>query len=96
MRPLTSHEPINLATLAIDPGLLPPVVPGDPPNVADVTQLVDAFFAQLQWAEPSDPIGSDEVTGAKGRPHLTPAGENPVVESATPRSAVDLSVERDC
>jgi type IV secretion system protein VirD4 len=95
MRPLTAHEPINPARLTIDPGLLPPVVPRDSPNVDEVTQLVDAFFAQLQWTERGVPTGSDEVTGAKGRPRLTPAGENPVVESATPRSAVDLSVERD-
>ncbi len=101
-RPLTSHEPIDPARLTIDPGLLPPVVPGDPPKVEDVTQLVDAFFAQLQWAEPSDPTGSDEVTGAKGRPLLDPAGEedppmgeSPVAESAPPRIPVDVSVERD-
>ena len=95
MRPLTAHEPINPATLTIDPGLLPPLVQHDPPAAEEVTQLVDAFFAQLKWTEPGVPTGSDEVTGAKGRPRLTPAGENPVVESATPRSAVDLSVERD-
>ena len=95
IRPLTANEPINPARLTIDPELLPPVVPHDPPDVNEVTQLVDAFFAQLQWTEPGVPTGSDEVTGAKGRPRLTPAGENPVVESVTPRSAVDLSVERE-
>jgi type IV secretion system protein VirD4 len=95
IRPLTANEAINPARLTIDPGLLPPVVQHNPPNVEDVTQLVDAFFAQLQWTEPDVPTGSDDATAAKGRPRLTPAGENPVVESATPRSAVDLSVERE-
>ena len=42
IRPLTANEPINPATLTIDPGLLPPLVPGDPPKVDEVTQLVDA------------------------------------------------------
>ena len=103
MRPLTANESIDPARLAIDPGLLPPVVPGDPPKVEDVTQLVDAFFAQLQWAEPSDPTGSDEVPGAKGRPLLTREGEKEAplvesrgVESAAPRTAVDSPLlERD-
>ena len=95
IRPLTVNEPIDSAKLAIDPGRLPPVVPHDPPDVNEVTQLVDAFFAQLQWTEPDVPTGSDDATTAKGRPRLTPAGENSVVESATPRSAVDLSVERE-
>ena len=95
MRPLTANEAINPARLNIDPELLPPVVPGDPPKVEDVTQLVDAFFAQLKWAEPDVPTGTGEVRTTNGRPCLTPAGENPVVESATPRSAVDLSVERE-
>ena len=95
IRPLTASEPINPARLTIDPGLLPPVVPHDPPHVDEVTQLVDAFFAQLQWTESDVPTGTGEVRTTNGRPRLTPAGENPVVESATPRSAVDLSVERD-
>ncbi len=95
MRPLTANEPIDPAKLTIDPGLLPPVVHRDPPDVEDVTQLVDAFFAQLQWTEPDVPTGTGEVRTTNGRPRLTPAGENPVVESATPRSAVDLSVERN-
>ena len=95
MRPVTVNEPINPATLTIDPGLLPPVVPRDPPDVADVTQLVDAFFAQLQWIEPGLPTGSDEVTDAKGRPHLDPLGEeDPLAKSPSPRSPVDLFVER--
>ncbi len=102
MRRLTANEPIDPAKLTIDPGLLPPVVQRDPPNADEVTQLVDAFFAQLAWTEPSDPTGSGEVTAAMGRHPLDPAGEedppmgeSPVAESATPRSAVDLSVERD-
>ena len=102
MRPLTPGEPINPATLTIDARLLPPVVPHDPPNVEDVTQLVDAFFAQLQWAESSDPTGGSEVMGANHRQPLTREGENvhptvesPVAESAPPCSAVDLSVERN-
>ena len=95
MRPLTANEPFDSTKLTIDPGLLPPVVQRDPPNADEVTQLVDAFFAQLQWTEPDVPTGSDDATAAKGRPRLTPAGENPVVKSATPRSAVDLSVERE-
>ncbi len=48
MLPLTANDPIDSAKLTIDPGLLPPVVSRDPPNVEDVTQLVDAFFAQSQ------------------------------------------------
>ncbi len=95
MRPLTVNEPIDPATLAIDPGRLPPIVQRDVPNVAEVTQLVDAFFAQLQWTEPDVPTGTGEVRTTNGTPRLTPAAENPVVESATPRSAVDLSVERE-
>ena len=102
IRPLTAHEPIDPATLTIDPGLLPPVVPHDPPNVEDVTQLVDAFFAQLQWTEPDEPTCSDDATAAKGRPLLTreeeedpPTVENPVTEFASPCIPVDVSVERD-
>ena len=99
IRPLTANEPIDSAKLTIDPGLLPRVVPRDPPTTEDVTQLVDAFFAQLQWTEPDVPTGSGEVTAAKGRQHLDRAGaedsltgESPVAESATPRSALDVSV----
>ena len=44
MRPLTLNEPIDSTKLAIDPGLLPPVVSHDPPHADEVTQLVDAFF----------------------------------------------------
>jgi len=82
--------------------LLPPVVQHDPPDVEEVTQLVDAFFAQLQWAEPGDPTGSGEVTAAKGRHSLDregeehpPTGESAVAEAASPHNAVDVSVERD-
>ena len=102
MRPLTAHEPIDPSRLAIDSGLLPPVVPRDPPDVEEVTQLVDAFFAQLEWAEPSDPTGSGDATAAKGRPRLDPAGEEdpprgerPAAELGSSRITVDLSVERD-
>ena len=102
MRPLCANEPINPATLTIDAGLLPPVVPHDPPNVEDVTQLVDAFFAQLEWTDPGVPTDNGEVTTTNGRPLLDPTGEedhltaeSPVAESAPPRSAVDRSVERD-
>jgi type IV secretion system protein VirD4 len=102
LRPLTAHEPIDSAKLTIDPGLLPPVVPHDPPHVDEVTQLVDAFFAQLQWTEPEVSTSSSDVTAAKGRQPINPGGEedhpmgeSPLAESATPRSAVDLSVERD-
>ena len=102
VRPLTAHEPIDSAKLTIDPGLLPPVVPRDPPHVDEVTQLIDAFFAQLKWAEPDVPTGSGEVTAAKGRQHLDrageedhPTGESPASESASSRNAVDLSVERE-
>jgi len=102
MRPLTANEPINPATLTIDSGLLPPVVPRDPPDVGEVTQLVDAFFAQLTWAEPGDPSGSGELTATKGRPLPDRAGEDDphmdesrAPEEASPRRAVDLSVERD-
>ena len=97
MRPLTANEPINPATLTIDPGLLPPVVQHDPPGVEEVTQLVDAFFAQLQWAEPDASTDSVEVTAAKGRHPLAREGEeDPLARSPSPRSAVDLSVERNC
>ena len=96
MRPLRANEPINPATLTINPGLLPPVVPGDPPKVDEVTQLVDAFFAQLQWVEPGVSTGSGEVTIPNGRPLLTrEEEEHPPTESATPRIACDLSGERD-
>ena len=102
IRPLTANEPINPARLTIDPELLPPVIPHDPPDVNEVTQLVDAFFAQLQWTEPGVPTGSDEVTGADGRSHLTregeeglPMSEGPLAEAAPARSADDLSEERD-
>ncbi|MEP6935690.1 MAG: hypothetical protein ABI988_17415, partial [Nitrospirota bacterium] len=102
MRPLRANEPINPATLAIDQGLLPPLVSRDPAHVNEVTQLVDAFFAQLQWTAPDVPTGSDEVTGAKGRPLLTreeedglPMSEGPLAEAAPARNADDLSVERD-
>ena len=102
MRPLTANEPINPATLTIDPGLLPPVVPRDSPNVDEVTQLVDAFFAQLKWTEPGVPTGSGEVMSTNGCPlldaggeedHLT--GESRAAESASPRSVCNESVERE-
>jgi type IV secretion system protein VirD4 len=51
IRPLAPGEPIDLSKLTIDSGALPPVVPRDPPAVEDVTQLVDAFFAQLEWTD---------------------------------------------
>ena len=103
MRPLTINEPIDSAKLTIDPGLFPPVVPHDPPNVEEVTQLVDAFFAQLEWTEPGDPTGNGEVTAANGRHLLNgagaedhPTGESRGVESASPRIEGDVSgVERD-
>ena len=102
LRPLTANEPIDSAKLTIDPGLLPPVVQRDPPNADEVTQLVDAFFAQLKWAEPDVPTGNGDVTAANDRHHLTRAGEedhlageSPVAESASPRSAVHVSVERE-
>ena len=102
IRPLTVNEPIDSAKLAIDPGRLPPVVARDPPNADEVTQLVDAFFAQLQWAEPEVSTSSSDVTAAMGRPLLDPAGEedhltgaSPLAEAASSRSVVDLSVERD-
>ena len=82
MRPLTAHEAINPARLTIDPGLLPPVVSRDPPNVEDVTQLVDAFFAQLQWTEPGDFTGS-------GEEH--PTGKSRGAESASPSIDCDVS-----
>jgi len=99
MRPLTANEPIDPARLTIDPGLLPPVVPHDPPHVDEVTQLVDSFFAQLQWAEPAVPTGSGEVTGANGHQPLAPVreedypmGESRAAEAASPRIACDVSV----
>ena len=102
IRRLTANEPIDSAKFTIDPGLLPPVVPRDPPNAEEVTQLVDAFFAQLEWVEPGVHTGSGEVKDAKGRQSLThegeedlPTGESRAAESASPRSAVDRSVERD-
>ncbi len=103
MRPLTSHEPIDPARLTIDPGLLPPVVSRDPPTTEDVTQLVDAFFAQLKWAEPDVPTGNGDVTAAKGCHPLTREGEDEhlanesrAAESASPCIALDTSVaERD-
>ena len=102
MRPLTAHEPIDPARLTIDPGLLPPVVPHDPPTVGEVSQLVDAFFAQLEWTEPGGPTGNGEVTDAKGRHPLiregeedSPIAESRAAESASPRNTIDVSVERD-
>ena len=102
MRPLSANEPIDSAKLTIDAGLLPPVVPRDPPDVNEVTQLVDAFFAQLQWAEPGAPTGSGEVATTNGRPLLDPTGEedhltaeSPVTELVSLRIALNSSVERD-
>ena len=102
IRPLTVNEPIDSAKLAIDPGRLPPVVQHNPPNVEDVTQLVDAFFAQLQWVEPGVPTDNGEVTTTNGHPRLDPGGEEDppmgerrTTEFASPHSAVDVSVERD-
>ncbi|MGZ8383039.1 MAG: type IV secretory system conjugative DNA transfer family protein, partial [Nitrospira sp.] len=73
VRPLTANEPLDLAKLTIDTGLLPPVVQRDPPNVEDVTQLVDAFFAQLEWTEPTASTGHGDLGIAKSGP-LNPAG----------------------
>ena len=111
IRPLTPNEPIDLARLTIDSGLLPPVVQRDPPNVEDVTQLVDAFFSQLEWTEPDVSAGSGVVPAANGRQLLNraahetsdrlaetvdPTVESRVAELASPRIAFDLSVlERD-
>ena len=75
------------------------MVPRDPPKVEEVTELVDAFFAQLKWAEPDVPTGTGEVTATNGRQTLTPAGnedphlgESRAPETASPRMALDSSV----
>ena len=56
MRPLTPNEPIDLSTLAMDLTSLPPVLPHDPPAVGKVTQLVDAYFAQLDWTDKKETV----------------------------------------
>ena len=96
MRPLTVNEAIDPATLAIDPGRLPPIVQRDVPTVAEVTQLVDAFLGQVAWAEPGHLTGSGKETAAKGRPPLTrEEEEDPLGTSSSPRSAVDRTIERE-
>lgn len=97
VRPLTANEPLDLAKLTIDTGLLPPVVQRDPPNVEDVTQLVDAFFAQLEWTEPKASTVPGDLKIAKGR-QLGPAelDDSPIEKEASPDAACDsFELERD-
>ena len=47
---------IDLSTLAMDLTSLPPVLPHDPPAVGEVTELVDAYFAQLDWADKTEVV----------------------------------------
>ncbi len=54
VRPLRPNEPVDVSRLAIDPTQLPPVVARDPPAAEEVTSLVDAFFAQLQWTDKAE------------------------------------------
>jgi len=59
VRPLRPDEPVDVSRLAIDPTHLPPVVARDPPAAEEVTSLVDAFFAQLQWTNKTETGVSD-------------------------------------
>lgn len=101
VRPLTANEPLDLAKLTIDTGLLPPVVQRDPPNVEDVTQLVDAFFAQLEWTEPTASTGGDDRRIAKGPPlnppgvEDRPTGESLVAQLAPLRTGDLSELERE-
>ncbi len=54
VRPVQPDEPIDPSKLAMDLTTLPPVVPCDPPTAEDVNKLVDAFVAQLRWADKAE------------------------------------------
>ncbi len=54
VRPQRPDEPIDVTTLAIDLTTLPPVTLRDPPATEEVTALVDAFFAQLEWTDKAE------------------------------------------
>ncbi len=56
IRPLTPNEPVDLSTLAMDLSALPPVLPHDPPTGGEVNQLVDAYFAQLDWTDKTEMV----------------------------------------
>ena len=54
VRQVQPDEPMNLSALAMDLTTLPPVLPRDTPTPEEVTNLVDAFVAQLQWIDKVD------------------------------------------
>ncbi len=62
VRPVQPDEPIDLSKLVMDLTTLPPVVSRDPPTPEDVSDLVDAFIAQLQWTDKVDDDISEKVS----------------------------------
>ncbi len=62
VRPVQPDEPIDLSALAMDLTTLPPVLSRDPPTQEDVTDLVDAFVAQLQWSDKADDEISEKMS----------------------------------
>ena len=85
IRPLQQHEPIDLSTLAMDLSALPPVLPHDPPAVGEVTQLVDAFFAQLDWTDKKETV----VSGVEQADSGSHRHEGERQETTTSRQAED-------
>lgn len=98
IRPLTADEPIDLSRVTIDRTALPPLADHDPPSQEDVTQLVDAFFKQLEWTDPavSAPRTMKTDESQRGESNAELAGQN---RQPTPRAtaavAFDLSVLDD-
>ncbi len=91
MRPVQPDEPIDLTKLAMDLTSLPSVVARDPPAAEEVTSLVDAFFAQLQWTDKAE-IG---IRDAERQARDLQQDERALIEEATSRLGARPRVKRD-
>ncbi|OQW36200.1 MAG: hypothetical protein A4E19_00670 [Nitrospira sp. SG-bin1] len=98
-RPLQAGEPIDVAKLAVDLALIPPVTTDQPPDPEYVQRFVDAYFDQLEWVtkEPvpsgSAAVESDEQEREEdGAARTTGAAVQPVKTHVDRATTVDLSV----
>jgi len=91
VRPLRPNEPVDVSRLAIDLTRLPPVVALDPPAAEEVTSLVDAFFAQLQWTDKTETGVSD----AQRQAHEPQRDEREMPEEAASRLIDKARLDRD-
>lgn len=91
LRPLRPDEPVDVSRLAIDPSQLPPVVARDQPAAEEVTSLVDAFFAQLQWTDKAE----TGLSGAERQASELQGDEQALSEKAPSRLGAPSRLDRD-